>query len=246
MRSISRAASSGSCDGTRIEARKRGSLSSRSCSGPVVHGGAEGGRHVLVEQRDRAMQHVADREREPKDRARCGAGRRDAGGSAGVGSPVRARGERGRRRIAHQREFQPVDVALDELVAPVVVEMGQELLDRRRCRVDIAVDRVLERFHRNPSASLHRRIECDAHRFPERIECERRQQNGEARRIHLARARSRCSCRRAPACRPSSPPAAARRAKGRQGSPRRAARSRASASPARSPAELRSARCDGR
>ena len=38
---------------------------------PVVHGAAQRGAHVLVEQRDRAMQHVADREARAERSSAC-------------------------------------------------------------------------------------------------------------------------------------------------------------------------------
>ena len=123
-------ASSGFCAGTRIEARRRGSRSSSSCATQSFTAAHKRRRHVLVEQRDRAVQRVADREPRAERIERLAADRVEVAARQARGlPPVRARGERRVRRIAREDEGVSVDVAVGELIAPIVVEIGQQ---RRR------------------------------------------------------------------------------------------------------------------
>ena len=98
-------------------------------------------RHVLVEQRDRAVQRVADGEARAEGVERLRAQEVEvAAGRAVLRPPVGPAGQRRVRRIALQMERLLVDVTVDDLVAPVVVEIGQQRRGARHRRVDVAVD----------------------------------------------------------------------------------------------------------
>ena len=129
---------------------------------PVVDGGAQRHRHVLVEQRDRAMQHVADGEPAAERIERLAADHVEgAAGQPRRLPPVRPRAERRIRRIARQVEGVFRDMAIDDLIAPVVVEIGQQGRRAGRRRMKIAVDRAFDRhLHRRSLAVCARLRNC--------------------------------------------------------------------------------------
>src|SRR4029077_16699412 len=75
-------------------------------------------------------------------------------GRALLGPPVRPAGEGRVGRIALQMERLLVDVPVDDLVAPVVVEIGQQHGSVRHRHVHVAVDRALGGDGHGVEASL--------------------------------------------------------------------------------------------
>ena len=130
-RSISATARSGLCVGTRIEARSRGSRSSNSFATQSLT--AEHSAIAMSSLNSATAPcstlQMAKRRAERIERLAAdhveGAARRARGLP-----PVRARAERRVRRIARQVEGVSCDMAVDELVAPVFVEIGQQRLSR--------------------------------------------------------------------------------------------------------------------
>ena len=126
-RSISATACSGLCTGTRIEARSRGSRSSSSFATQSLT--AEHSAIAMsslnsatapcstLQMAKRAAERI---ERLAADHVEVPPGAPD------LLPPVRPRAERRIRRIAGQVERVSGDVAIDELIAPVFIEIGQQ------------------------------------------------------------------------------------------------------------------------
>ena len=150
-RSISATASSGLCGGTRIDARNRGSRSSSSFatqSFTAEHSA------IAMSSLNSATAPCSTLQIAIELPNGSSAWRRIASRSpAGAPDrlpPVRPRAERRVRRIARQRERIAVDVAVDDLVAPVFADIGQQRRCARHRRMQIAIDRA---FATVPSSS---------------------------------------------------------------------------------------------
>jgi hypothetical protein len=122
---------------------------------PVVHRPAYRRRHVGVEQGERAVQHVSDgvASAEGVERLRphrVEVRRRQAFGRA----PIRPRRLRQVRRIAHQRERRLVDVSFGEMLAPKIVEIRLQRCHAGHGRMQVAIDRALDRKLHEPARAL--------------------------------------------------------------------------------------------
>jgi hypothetical protein len=116
--------------------------------GPVVDGRAQNRGHVLVEQRDRAMQDIADRNLRSEPVQRLAAQRRDVtAGKPRFRTPVGSAARRRIGRIAGEGERISVDVTIEKLIVPVFREVGQQRGGRRHRWMDVAIDRAGRNFH---------------------------------------------------------------------------------------------------
>ena len=81
--------------------------------------------------------------------------------------PVRPAAQRRVGRIAHQRERIAVDVAIEELVAPVVGQVRQQRRGRRHRRMDVAINRAGRNLHTAQSWEIAGARSTRAKRLPE-------------------------------------------------------------------------------
>ena len=155
-RSISATASSGLCTGTRIEARSRGSRSSSSFATQSLTAEHSAIAMSSLNSATAPCSTLQMAKRRAERIERLAADHVEvAAGQPGLLPPVRPRAERRVRRIARQVEGVLVDVAVDELVAPVFVEIGQQAPRARRRRMKIAVHRAFDRhLHRRSSLAV--------------------------------------------------------------------------------------------
>ena len=110
---------------------------------PVVDRAGEGARHVLVEGKLDAIETIADREARAPAVEHLGAERARRRSPAACRAPgIRPRRDRRIGRIGDA--VQPLDAAIDDLVAPERLKIGQQRLDAGHRRVHVAIDR----FHR--------------------------------------------------------------------------------------------------
>ncbi len=107
---------------------------------PFVHRAGKSGAHVLAEHRERAVQAVADRVARAECVERLGLhGFQLRGGVPLLRPPIGAGVAGIVRRIGG--EVEAVDAPADHLLAPVLVEIGQQIGHPGRRRMDVAVDR---------------------------------------------------------------------------------------------------------
>ena len=139
-RSISSTARSGACIGTTIEARSRESFDSHSAAIQSLIALQKAGRHIGIEHRLRAVEHIADGVAGAELVERAALHHREIAARLAIGRPpVGAARKRHVRRIGI--EIEAVDGAADHLLFPVIVEIGQQRGAGSAHRgMDIAVD----------------------------------------------------------------------------------------------------------
>ncbi len=145
-RSISTTAACGSCIGTRIEARSRGSRSSNSLATQSFTAAQSAAAMSSLNSAIAPCSGLQIAKRVPNAVERLAPHQVEiAARAAGRPAPVRPGAQRRVRRVAGQVEAHLVDVTVGELIAPVRLEIGQQRRGRRQRGMQVAIDRAVER-----------------------------------------------------------------------------------------------------
>ena len=134
--------------GTRIEARSRGSRSSNSFAVQSLTAAHSAAAMSSLNSAIAPCSTLQMAKRVPNGIERLAPERVEiAAGQSRSPAASPAGAERRIRRIARQRERVAVDVAVDELVAPVIVEIGQQRRGGGHRGMDVAIDGAVRNLH---------------------------------------------------------------------------------------------------
>jgi hypothetical protein len=99
--------------------------------------------NIAAEHRLGAVDRIADREPRPEAVERIALHHREiAARIAFSQAPVGPAGQRRAGRIRRHVEVDAVDAPHHDILAPIIVEIGQQRLHLRHARMDVAVDRT--------------------------------------------------------------------------------------------------------